>query len=273
MVRRRGRCSRHRRDRRARRDRAAVRAAGLAVVRRGRRPGLPRVAALRGRRRRALAAARGRRRDPDRDRDLRPGDPRRSANCSRAPTLARILRDSGCAHPVAAAAGYHEPSLVFLAGTATRLTDGAGAAEFLRGGRLPLRLRRGAPGAQLRAARRSHRLALYAPVRASRRSISAPDGRSPSPSIAREGRHEREPAGSKQAVGGPPRGRNGCAPTSRDTLAPARSQPRSAARSPWLAPLRARGRGDGRHRRPRSQIDGCSSMPGQSVWCRACRNG
>ncbi len=49
-------------------------------------------------------------------------------------TLARILRDSGCAHPVAAAAGYQEPSLVFLAGTSTRLTDAAGAAEFLRGG-------------------------------------------------------------------------------------------------------------------------------------------
>jgi 4-amino-4-deoxy-L-arabinose transferase-like glycosyltransferase len=49
-------------------------------------------------------------------------------------TLAKVMRDSGCSAPVAAAAGYHEPSLVFLAGTATRLTDGAGAAEFLRGG-------------------------------------------------------------------------------------------------------------------------------------------
>jgi 4-amino-4-deoxy-L-arabinose transferase-like glycosyltransferase len=49
-------------------------------------------------------------------------------------TLARVLRDSGCARPVAAAAGYHEPSLVFLAGTGTALTDGAGAANFLRGG-------------------------------------------------------------------------------------------------------------------------------------------
>jgi 4-amino-4-deoxy-L-arabinose transferase-like glycosyltransferase len=49
-------------------------------------------------------------------------------------TLARILRDSGCAQPEAAAVGYQEPSLVFLAGTATRLTDTAGAAEFLRGG-------------------------------------------------------------------------------------------------------------------------------------------
>jgi 4-amino-4-deoxy-L-arabinose transferase-like glycosyltransferase len=49
-------------------------------------------------------------------------------------TLATVLRDSGCREPIAASAGYHEPSLVFLAGTATRLTDGAGAAEFLRGG-------------------------------------------------------------------------------------------------------------------------------------------
>ena len=49
-------------------------------------------------------------------------------------TIARILRESGCAQPEAAAVGYHEPSLVFLVGTATRLTDTAGAAEFLRGG-------------------------------------------------------------------------------------------------------------------------------------------
>jgi 4-amino-4-deoxy-L-arabinose transferase-like glycosyltransferase len=49
-------------------------------------------------------------------------------------TLARILRDSGCPYPQAAAVGYQEPSLVFLAGTATRLTDTLDAAEFLRGG-------------------------------------------------------------------------------------------------------------------------------------------
>jgi hypothetical protein len=48
--------------------------------------------------------------------------------------LAKILRESGCKDPVAAAAGYGEASLVFLAGTATRQTDGAGAADFLRGG-------------------------------------------------------------------------------------------------------------------------------------------
>jgi 4-amino-4-deoxy-L-arabinose transferase-like glycosyltransferase len=48
--------------------------------------------------------------------------------------LVKILRDSGCSNPVAAAAGYGEASVVFLAGTETRQTDGAGAAEFLRGG-------------------------------------------------------------------------------------------------------------------------------------------
>ncbi len=50
------------------------------------------------------------------------------------PTLVRIMRDSGCPRPAAAAVGYQEPSLVFLAGTETVLTDVAGAVEFLRGG-------------------------------------------------------------------------------------------------------------------------------------------
>lgn len=48
--------------------------------------------------------------------------------------LAGVLRESGCTHPVAASAGYGEPSLVFLAGTETRLTDASGAADFLREG-------------------------------------------------------------------------------------------------------------------------------------------
>ncbi len=48
--------------------------------------------------------------------------------------LAKILRESGCRQPLAASSGYHEPSLVFLAGTATRLTDAAGVADFLHGG-------------------------------------------------------------------------------------------------------------------------------------------
>src|SRR6266571_2944741 len=36
-----------------------------------------------------------------------------------------------CERPLYASAGYHEPSLVFLFGTSTRLTDGQGAADFL----------------------------------------------------------------------------------------------------------------------------------------------
>jgi 4-amino-4-deoxy-L-arabinose transferase-like glycosyltransferase len=48
--------------------------------------------------------------------------------------LADVLRDADCEHPVAASAGYEEPSLVFLAGTATRFTDANGAADFLRQG-------------------------------------------------------------------------------------------------------------------------------------------
>jgi 4-amino-4-deoxy-L-arabinose transferase-like glycosyltransferase len=49
-------------------------------------------------------------------------------------TLAETLRQSGCAHPVAASVGYEEPSLVFLLGTETHLTDAAGAADFLQQG-------------------------------------------------------------------------------------------------------------------------------------------
>jgi len=48
--------------------------------------------------------------------------------------LANVLRNAHCSHPVAASAGYEEPSLVFLAGTATRLTDPFGAADFLKQG-------------------------------------------------------------------------------------------------------------------------------------------
>jgi 4-amino-4-deoxy-L-arabinose transferase-like glycosyltransferase len=49
-------------------------------------------------------------------------------------TLARVLRDSGCANPVAASVGYEEPSLVFLAGTATQFTSASGAVDFLQQG-------------------------------------------------------------------------------------------------------------------------------------------
>jgi len=45
--------------------------------------------------------------------------------------LARVLRTSACPQPVAASAGFEEPSLIFLAGTDTHLTDASGAADFL----------------------------------------------------------------------------------------------------------------------------------------------
>ncbi len=49
--------------------------------------------------------------------------------------IAEEVRASGCEQPhVASTYAYQEPSLVFLLGTDTRFTDGAGAAEFLRAG-------------------------------------------------------------------------------------------------------------------------------------------
>jgi 4-amino-4-deoxy-L-arabinose transferase-like glycosyltransferase len=47
------------------------------------------------------------------------------------PEVARALRNVECVGPKVAAAGYHEPSLVFMTGTSTLLTDGPGAADFL----------------------------------------------------------------------------------------------------------------------------------------------
>jgi 4-amino-4-deoxy-L-arabinose transferase-like glycosyltransferase len=48
--------------------------------------------------------------------------------------IARALRNVACVGPKAAAAGFHEPSLVFMTGTSTLLTDGSGAADFLAHG-------------------------------------------------------------------------------------------------------------------------------------------
>ncbi len=48
--------------------------------------------------------------------------------------LARVLASDPCEYKIVAAAGYFEPSLVFLVGTSIRSTDGAGAAEVLREG-------------------------------------------------------------------------------------------------------------------------------------------
>ncbi|MEA2871323.1 MAG: hypothetical protein QOH67_1299 [Hyphomicrobiales bacterium] len=48
--------------------------------------------------------------------------------------LTDFVRDADCPNPVIASAGFHEPSLVFLHGTRTRLVDGSTAADILRGG-------------------------------------------------------------------------------------------------------------------------------------------
>jgi hypothetical protein len=48
--------------------------------------------------------------------------------------IARALRNVRCVGPKAAAAGFQEPSLVFMTGTSTLLTDGSGAADFLNQG-------------------------------------------------------------------------------------------------------------------------------------------
>ncbi|MGL4262713.1 MAG: glycosyl transferase, partial [Afipia sp.] len=45
--------------------------------------------------------------------------------------IARALRSVECVGPAAAAAGFQEPSLVFMVGTSTVLTNGSGAADFL----------------------------------------------------------------------------------------------------------------------------------------------
>jgi hypothetical protein len=48
--------------------------------------------------------------------------------------VSRILKGADCKSPLLAAAGFDEPSLVFMAGTETILSNGADAADFLRGG-------------------------------------------------------------------------------------------------------------------------------------------
>ena len=84
--------------------------------------------------------------------------------------LAELIANSGCRNPVVASAGFHEPSLVFLAGTRTRLVDGASAAEILRQGDCRARGDRIAPRPRLRAARRADRPALQ-PARPARQQL------------------------------------------------------------------------------------------------------
>ncbi len=119
--------------RRARLHARPVRLGGVAV--RGLRDDLRLlcVAALRCRGGRALAGAGDDRRAIPGDRALRRCG---AADAADLPSqmLADFLKGSGCEDPVIAAVGYHEPSLVFLVGTHTRLVDAAQAAEILRGG-------------------------------------------------------------------------------------------------------------------------------------------
>jgi hypothetical protein len=48
--------------------------------------------------------------------------------------LADYVHSTDCPYPATVTAGYHEPSLVFLAGTDLKHGDGASAADFLNGG-------------------------------------------------------------------------------------------------------------------------------------------
>jgi len=48
--------------------------------------------------------------------------------------IARAIRKVECVGPRIAAAGFHEPSLVFMTATSTLLTDGPRAADFLNQG-------------------------------------------------------------------------------------------------------------------------------------------
>ena len=74
--------------------------------------------------------------------------------------IARALRNVVCVGPKAAAAGFHEPSLVFMTGTSTLLTDGSGAADFLGQGSCRFALVEQRSERGFAAARRSHRAAL-----------------------------------------------------------------------------------------------------------------
>ncbi len=94
-------------------------------------------------------------------------------------TLAHVLRNAGCEHPVAASAGYEEPSLVFLAGTKTRFTDAAAPPISSMAGLAASPSSRAARSAPLRCAPR--RSGCDTPAgRASTATTSASAGRSPS---------------------------------------------------------------------------------------------
>ena len=116
--------------------------------------------------------------------------------------IARALRNVVCVGPKAAAAGFQEPSLVFMTGTSTLLTDGSGAADFLKPGQLPVRAGRSALGARFCPARRSDRAALQRRDPRSTAIISRKAGRSRSRSSAPKARSKMSaPADGGEAAG------------------------------------------------------------------------
>ena len=155
-------------------------------------------------------------------------------------------RDAGAASCATAAArsrsppppAISEPSLVFLAGTATRLTDGAGAADFLRGGECRFAL---IEARQERSfAQRAEAIGLRYSAGPRIEAINiGTAGRSPSRSIRSAGRHERQRR-PRQASAVRRVARMGARQRRRDTR-PARSQAAIRCTMPWLAPLRVVG--------------------------------
>ena len=208
------------------------------------------------------------------DRDFRLDRAVARAHCSRAPTLARVLRDSGCAQPVAAAAGYHEPSLVFLAGTATRLTDGAGAAEFLRGGECRFAF---VEARQERSfAQRAEAIGLRYTRGPRIEAINISNGQADHDRglSARRARHERDRRSSKPTAGGV---------TAR--LQRLRANARAVVRVAWRASRASRGDADGWRSPLRLGVgalardrhhggdDAAARRPGHRRGAARCRNG
>ena len=74
--------------------------------------------------------------------------------------LSRYMRAVGCENPVAAAAGFHEPSLVYLAGTSTTIAGRHRRCRLPASGRLPLRIRGSAARAEFPETRGRDRTAV-----------------------------------------------------------------------------------------------------------------
>ena len=113
------------------------------------------------------------------------------AVCFRRSRLANYVRAANCSDPGAVTAGFHEPSLVFLAGTDINHGDRLERRRISSiGGPCRFALHRQPPGALVRAARRRDRPALRAGPAHRRLQHQWRRGRSPSRPIARSARHD-----------------------------------------------------------------------------------